>query len=503
MTAALLPAAVLLSLTLGTEQPTVRVGEMKIVDTKPTFEAPKQVFDPENQLRLTLAAPPLPSEDSEVLEGFIAITDAAKEGASALLELPGTGSLALVQRAAGSVLRANEAIRESFGEEVADSLLDNAALAGGTAIDIYSRYFASIRRLATDHQKRFTEQMDARQSRVSVTVVHERSLRRDRTYPSSLTELLQVTDAERELAGKLRPDSLHALARAAARKIAVEMVAYVQATINPPLQRLRDQAEENRDVLERMIARVEGLKRLETATPADVLDELLAVLHQTSADVQTLQVPESALRDLLDAVAKASRELPGTFLGLIRGVTGIGQVSEIAREVRKVVLAPGGSKTLTIGTPATLPATDFQLSLRNGDAVSIVVVSETDTNGPEEELIYKKKLRTFKRGLRWVRTIAYDFYEKIDGTRVNQGPVVNFLAKLNVGDNEFWNTWGSVGFGISWFFLGVDQTDESAPQRAAGPVVSLLDDWVNVGYARNFDSNHWFVFGGMRVPLPF
>ena len=110
------------------------------------------------------------------------------------------------------------------------------------------------------------------------------------------------------------------------------------------------------------------------------------------------------------------------------------------------------------------------------------------------------------RGLlvhRWigVRTISYDGYGRAAGKPWKGGPAVNFLAKRFARGDAWTNTWGSIGVGATWFLLGVDQTGDGSMQAAAGVVVSLLDDWVTVGYGRTFARDRCFPFVGVHVPV--
>jgi hypothetical protein len=97
--------------------------------------------------------------------------------------------------------------------------------------------------------------------------------------------------------------------------------------------------------------------------------------------------------------------------------------------------------------------------------------------------------------------VTYVGYAQENSNRLKFAPTINFLFK-NHTRNLAANRLGSIGLGITWFPLGVDN-GAGTSQQAGGIVASLLDDWVVVGYARNFTTNHNFLFAGLTVPIRF
>ena len=137
----------------------------------------------------------------------------------------------------------------------------------------------------------------------------------------------------------------------------------------------------------------------------------------------------------------------------------------------------------------------MSLDLQNGDTV-IVVAREND-GAP----FFTKSVRGYRLGWNLVRTITYVGYKKRGSSQTGTSPAYNFVTKCFRRGSTFQNTFGSVGYGVTTFPLGVTQNGSDSAQTALGLTLSLLDDWVQVGYARNLSSSKNFLFVGAQIPL--
>ena len=330
---------------------------------------------------------------------------------------------------------------------------------------------------------------------IKVTVVQSRELRQGRTYAKDLQDLLAVTQAERDLAAQLTPEQLEKKLNEWKEDV-TKLVSKAKDDLQQPIQRLKDKVGDQNQVYKDLKLLADDFSGIN----AESL--ILGAAYRLQTLIKDLDNLRPMAQIEVDAVLAVIKDFAVQVKAYVEARLNFGRIEEIARQVREFILGEGEERTLLIGQSSAVQTADVPLTIENGDKLQIVVSAQPEDKSSAEAPVFDKSVRGYKLGTNLVRTVTYDWFYQEGTSRAKAAPAINFLSKKFTRDLNG-NTTRNIGLGASWFLLGVDQANSGTNQQAIGPVVSLLDDWVSVGYIRNMSTNKWFWVVGAMLPIRF
>lgn len=345
---------------------------------------------------------------------------------------------------------------------------------------------------------------------VKLNVTQYRAARSSRRFTSSLGDFLTVSTDELNEAKSVDPSALkqsvNAWAATEVKKIQSQYDTFVAPKVNDLQTAVGDVG---RPVVTSIEATVKDIEQINTS---DLPGSVAKVAADTQAAITATEALLKGTSAITDAARNAATALETAITALgdmvrldLEGILQLGQLAQVAQSSIDLVLAASEAKSVLVG-PATgspTPETDDVFDFENTDTLRIVITAGSAVDkGPVSTPVYDYTSYAYRQGLNLLHTVTLDAFEQQGSARVKFAPAINFLAKY-YGRNLTLNSIGSVSFGLAWFPLGVDQQDTGVNQQAVGATLSLLDDWVNVGVARNFGSNRYFMFVGASIPVKF
>lgn len=333
-----------------------------------------------------------------------------------------------------------------------------------------------------------------------------------RTYGDNPLTLLNLSENDKALLERMRQLDLANAVKEIVNKKVEEVRTTIANAIDAEIAKVKAVLGDRHPEL---IAKIEAdLKAFQSLTIDSVKNDphqLTTMVSTLLEDVNALKTAigdqagqlTAAIKALYDTVVLQKAVIENGVNDIIEALTNAQELAETL--TKKIDLIIGRTKmSYLIGSQADdAQKMDLSTSFQNNDVVRIQVVSKDGANeGAKETKEADLTLYAYKVGANWVRTITYDYLRQEGSSAWLSSPAVNVTYK-SFGRNRFKNTWGSVGFGITMFPTGINQSGNGKIESGFGMSLSLLDDWLSVGYGKNFTSNKWFPFVGLMVPFKF
>ncbi len=445
-------------------------------------------------------------EDRKYFEDLISL---ASTGAESLAELAkvsrdGADTPTVISRV-NAVAKAVSSINVLLKLKAPELAADVAKRAGQAASEQdaqkgYAIYFEAVKFEVDRLAKKLREKTEEEKFTITINVSQSREARQGRTYPGSVFELFNVSASDLALANNLTESNLKAAIKKLNDQIVADLEVAIRKEIDGPIEKLRAKLPNDAKV-QNIIEQLKALNDLKNLSPQAAYTSAIKLLSDVGTLVSTVAGAADEVKDVKLAVEKTLKALPTEFLSRIKQSTDFGSTSTVSEQTATEILSASENSVKRIGPTGGSITPDFPLDLTNGDRVNVVVTSAPISNPKAKSVILDQSSYAYSLGWTPVRTVTYVGYAQENSNRLKFAPTINFLFK-NHTRNLVANRLGSVGLGITWFPLGVDNGTGTS-QQAGGIVASLLDDWVVVGYARNFTTNHNFLFAGLTVPIRF
>lgn len=460
-------------------------------------------FDVRNAILLNLRGPANNSAGLTKAESdyYLALINFATEGANASSTASKLSKELQAQSVAPFVVKIETLLRPR-NPVLADEVAERAAAASivKDAQQGYAVYFEAV----LSEVKRLSAQLKAKAEEekyaITINVSQSREARQGRTYPGSVFELFNVSASDLALANNLTESNLKAAIKKLNDQIVADLEAAIRKEIDGPIEKLRAKLPNDAKV-QNIIEQLKALNDLKNLSPQAAYTSAIKLLSDVGTLVSTVAEAADEVKAVKLALEKTLKALPTEFLSRIKQSTDLGSTSTVSEQTATEILSASGNSVKRIGPTGGSITPDFPLDLTNGDRVNVVVTSSPVSNPKAKSVILDQSSYAYSLGWTPVRTVTYVGYAQENSNRLKFAPTINFLFK-NHTRNLAANRLGSVGLGVAWFPIGVDN-GAGTSQQAGGIVASLLDDWVVVGYARNFTTNYNFLFAGLSVPIRF
>lgn len=468
-------------------------------------------FDLRNPLEITVSGPDLPLHQSITSE-LKDLVDIANEADKGLVDVAAwargeRSDQVNANLAGGHTVKIMSIIGEKYPglrEEIANQF--NAQFVPNEAVrTTYARFFDIARVAARAVADKIKTDLGSDEYHVQLTVTQYRQNRQGRTYPATLADLFNPSDADIALANQLAALNLPNRIKQIGDEFVQNLKSDVTNRLQPPVDQLKSDFGTANGEVNQIVADLESIKTSSLADPkafynmaVDAISNMKSIAATISGG--TAQADVNAL--ITAAKTILTTDLPTRFNELLHALSSATEIAQIAQQVKDLVLHREETNKLTIGTSSSAPKADFLLDLQNGDKVRIEAKGRQEGQ-PENEnqVLLDQSSYSFKFGDNWLRTVTYDGIPKIGSDRFATAPAFNYMYKRLSRGSVQRNTTYSMGFGIAAFPVGLDQNDSGTQQVAGGVVLSLLDDWLTIGYARNFTLNHDFPFIGIQLPF--
>lgn len=472
------------------------------------------VFDLRNPLKLHIdgtlvaASSSQPDPAAQEIQDLVAIVNAANTGLAKLAPLsthPADIKTQDVPSFAKELVAANLIVGR-YPDLKAQ--VEARFVPQGEATKDYLFAFNVIKTAAASLQAKIQASLLTQQFKVTVTVTQSRENHPGRSYPQNLADLFAATQADMNAAQQLNATALENQVKQIGQNFINGLESKVETTFDPPFKQLTMDLGADNASVKKIQTDLDALKNTTLTDPqlfynqvSTTFSDIQTVVNGIPGDTQTIQNDLKALGTAIQTIVTA---LPGDLRDLLQALGLANDTAQIAQEVQSYVLSEGQVKDVYIGVtddPNNPP--QFPLTLQNGDKVRIQVASKPSTapDGQPGTPLLDTSSRAFRMGWNPVMTLTFDGTPEKTSDRIEFEPSINLTMKDFRRGPSARNMIDSVGFGLSWFPVGVDQSNSASQQFAGGIAISLLDDWLVVGYARNFSLNYYFPFIGVTIPF--
>ena len=359
---------------------------------------------------------------------------------------------------------------------------------------------------------------------VTGTVTQSREYRYGRTYPATAFTAVTVTEQDKEALKEITDPKLKESASkaydAAKDKLKQDWDGKVKIRLDELDAKRSELDTAIRGLLDKLKAQGEKLSLSQFLNKTEY--EALKAEFQNSLD-QITSVPPGLNTALVNLKAGftdfTNSSLPTQVIGLFKYYGLLQRIDNVAVEQFSTVLGIGeailiGNSVSSTGSywtnekfqvrktvPLTI-ATNDELSITlegiEGNMIEGKFVPSYQTAPTKEPF----EAAAFQIGHSITRTYALSYLFPGPAQEGTAAPSLNvhwkkYGRERSLSDNRV----ETFGFGFSIFPLSVDQNKSGINQTFAGPSFSFFDDWLTVGYGRNFSLGTWSPFVGISIPF--
>jgi hypothetical protein len=359
---------------------------------------------------------------------------------------------------------------------------------------------------------------------VTGTVTQSREYRYGRTYPATAFTAVTVTEQDKKGLEAITDLKLKESASDAYEEAKGELEKDWGDKVKKPLDALDAKIPRLETAIRGFLdnLQVSG-KKLSLSQFSNMTEyEKLKAEFQNSLD-QITSVPAGLnqdLKNLKDGFDNfTASSLPTKVIGLLKFYGLLQRIDNVAVEQFSTVLGIGeailiGNSVSSMGpywtnekfqvrktVPLTI-ATNDELSITlegiEGNMIEGKFVPSYQTAPTKEPF----EAAAFQIGHSITRTYALSYLFPGPAQEGTAAPSLNvhwkkYGRERSLSDNRV----ETFGFGFSIFPLSVDQNKSGINQTFAGPSFSFFDDWLTVGYGRNFSLGTWSPFVGISIPF--
>ncbi len=361
---------------------------------------------------------------------------------------------------------------------------------------------------------------------VKGSVTQSREYRYGRSYPSSAFTALTVTDEDKKGLEAIRELKLKEAARSAYDQARADLKSAWKEKVGDKLSLIQQSSsgltDEAKILVTTLTVTGEKLSLSSFANESEY--------KTLTDDFERARATLAAIRDLsneikvnLNSIGTGLKDfektdLPTRVIGLLKYYGLVSRVDAIANEQFTAVLSLDdaiaiGNTVTSLGTNWSKSGLKVQsalaLDVSTNDELSITVVGTPGSlvDGKFVSSASAWEAETFEAGAFAIgnaitRTYALSYLFPGPGQTGSAAPSLNIhWKKYGRGRSLASNRSGSVGFGFSIFPLSVDQNKSGINQTFGGPSLSFFDDWLTLGYGRNFSLGTWSPFVGIAIPF--